>query len=103
MGKSQPAEGCSNREARQTNDVSIGSSQDRSGSTGEVGEGQAGEESGLKQRKAVRFLNKTIRLHSGTLPVILLGRRILFSLTALSNARRNTLLTAIFFVKAHLR
>jgi hypothetical protein len=42
MGKNQP-----NFEA-QTNDVRVCSSQDRSGSTGEVGKGQAGEESRLK-------------------------------------------------------
>ena len=43
VGESQStAEGCSNCEgskARQTKDVSIGSSQDRSGATGKVGQG----------------------------------------------------------------
>ena len=47
MGKSQRAEeGRSNCEA-QTNDVSVGSSQDCCGSTGEVGKGQVAEESCL--------------------------------------------------------
>jgi hypothetical protein len=47
MGKSQgTTEGRSNCEA-QTNDVGFGSSQDCCGSTGEVGQGQAGKESGL--------------------------------------------------------
>jgi hypothetical protein len=35
-------------EAGQTNNVSVGSSQDRSSTTCQVGEGQAGKESGLK-------------------------------------------------------
>jgi hypothetical protein len=48
MGKSQPAEGCSNREARQTNDVSIGSSQDRSGSKEALGQTQATKEEHLE-------------------------------------------------------
>jgi len=49
MGKSQrAAEGRSNCET-QTNCVRVGSSQDCGGATGEVGEGQAGEESGLTQ------------------------------------------------------
>jgi hypothetical protein len=43
MGKTQkPAKGCSNRtsfEAWQTNDVSLGSPQDRSGTASEVGQG----------------------------------------------------------------
>ncbi len=58
MGKSPRAEGCSKCEreqARQTSDVSLGSSQDRSGSTCKVGEGQAGEESCLTQTRARSF------------------------------------------------
>jgi hypothetical protein len=55
VGESQrAAEGCSNykeSKARQTNDVSLGSAQDRGGSAGKMGQGQAREESGLKETK----------------------------------------------------
>jgi hypothetical protein len=44
MGTSQQAEGCSNREAWQAKDVSIGSSQDRSGSKEALGQTQATKE-----------------------------------------------------------
>jgi hypothetical protein len=53
LGKGQgAAEGCSNctsSDARQANDASIGSSQDRSGSTSKVGEGQSGATKRLRR------------------------------------------------------
>ncbi|MBZ5653329.1 MAG: hypothetical protein LAO18_22930 [Acidobacteriia bacterium] len=52
MGKIEGEECGSNRnEARQAHNVSVGSSEDRSGAAGTVGEGQAREESGLKEKR----------------------------------------------------
>jgi hypothetical protein len=55
LGESQWPKGCSNCEA-QANNVSVGSSQNRCGSTGTVGKGQAAE--GSRLTNALWFLNQ---------------------------------------------
>jgi hypothetical protein len=49
MGESPRAEGGSNYETWQTNDVSLGSPQNRSGSASTVGQSQAREESLIRE------------------------------------------------------
>jgi hypothetical protein len=60
--KIQGCSNCAGSQAPQANDVSIGPSQDRSSSTGAVGEDQAGEENCLKKLQ----VGKSIPRPAGT-------------------------------------
>jgi hypothetical protein len=57
------------RSSKETNDASLGSAQNRSGSTGKMGQAQASEKSRLKKTKAVHFLNKQITATTGPVRV----------------------------------